>query len=397
MNQNTPKIADGLNARFNLLTGATGLVGQYLMRDLLLDGTPLAVIVRPKKKESAESRIEQVLLHWEKELDCRIPRPVILTGDVSQPNLGLVDTEYDWVAENCDTIIHNAAILKFNGADRNGEPWRTNLDGTGHVLELARKCEIKTLHYVSTAYVCGNREDTILESDFDDSEGFRNDYERSKFASEQLVRNADHFDSVTIYRPVVIAGDSKTGFTSTYHGLYVYLRLFALFIPEQARDENGKILTPVKIPMEGDEPRNVVPVDWVSAVFCELFRNPEAHGRTFHLAPDQCLTPSEVIDACYDYFDSHGVEFCGDELPEDHQQPDYAEKIFDNIAIYQQYESSDPGFDTTNLKKYAGHIVCPPIDAATIQRYLDFGNADNWGKRKPLKIAGKDEATECRA
>ena len=372
---------------YTLLTGATGLVGQYLMRDLLRSGAQLAVIVRPKKKEPVEVRIERILQYWELELECQIPRPVILAGDISEPNLGLDEQACQWVKQNCGSIIHNAAILQFNGADRQREPWKTNVGGTGHALQLADDCGIRNLHYVSTAYVCGNRDTTIMESDFDDSLGFRNDYERSKFAAEKLVRNADHFDKVTIYRPVVIAGDSQSGFTSTYHGLYVYLRLFALFIPEQERDQQGKILTPVKVPMEGDEPRNVVPVDWISDVFCKIFHNPKAHGRTFHMAPDKCLTPSQVIDACYEFFNSHGVEFCGEAVPDEYEQPDFAKQIFENIAIYQQYESHDPTFDTTNLKTFAGDLPCPPIDAETIHRYLSFGDLDNWGKKKRLVIA----------
>ena len=270
---------------YTLLTGATGLVGQYLMRDLLRSGAQLAVIVRPKKKEPVEVRIERILQYWELELECQIPRPVILAGDISEPNLGLDEQACQWVKQNCGSIIHNAAILQFNGADRQREPWKTNVGGTGHALQLADDCGIRNLHYVSTAYVCGNRDTTIMESDFDDSLGFRNDYERSKFAAEKLVRNADHFDKVTIYRPVVIAGDSQSGFTSTYHGLYVYLRLFALFIPEQERDQQGKILTPVKVPMEGDEPRNVVPVDWISDVFCKIFHNPKAVSYTHLTLP----------------------------------------------------------------------------------------------------------------
>ena len=375
---------------YALLTGATGLVGQYLMRDLLASGTHLAVLVRPKKNDPPEVRVERILQHWESELGHSLPRPVVLSGDVAEPNLGFSDTACQWIERHCDRMIHKAAILKFHSpGNRVSEPWRTNFHGTAHALDLAKRCHIQSLHYVSTAYVCGNRNDRILETDFDDSHGFRNEYERTKFEAEKLVRAADHIDSLTVYRPVVLSGDSQTGFTSTYHGLYVYLRLFSMFVPEQSRDEHGRILTPVKVPLQGDEPRNVVPVDWVSNVFCELFGNPEAHGRTYHMAPDRCLTPSEVIEACYDYFNSHGVEFCGDDIPDDHRHPEFAERIFDNIAIYQQYESNDPQFDTANLKRFA-NIACPPIDATTIHRYLDFGNADNWGKRRPLKVARPD-------
>ncbi len=36
--------------------------------------------------------------------------------------------------------------------------------------------------------------------------------------------------------------------------------------------------------------------------------NRDAHGHTFHLAPEECLTPKLIIDAGYKYFGSTGVE-----------------------------------------------------------------------------------------
>jgi hypothetical protein len=237
--------------------------------------------------------------------------------------------------------------------------------------------------------VCGNREGIILESEFDQGQSFRNDYEQSKFEAEKIVRESRDFRSVTIYRPVVVAGDSKTGFTSTYHGLFVYLRLFAMFVPHQERGPDGRILTQVRIPLEGDEPRNVVPVEWVSAVVQRLFDNEAAHGTTCHIAPDRKLTARQVIEACYDYFNSHGVEF-GVDAESQFSQPEFARQILDNVAIYSQYECSDPEFDTTTMKQFAGDIPCPEIDRDTIIRFLEFGESDQWGKRRATAIVAVD-------
>jgi len=41
-----------------LLTGGTGLVGQYLLKDFLASNMLLAVLVRPGKKLDARERIE---------------------------------------------------------------------------------------------------------------------------------------------------------------------------------------------------------------------------------------------------------------------------------------------------------------------------------------------------
>ncbi len=375
-----------------LLTGATGLLGQYIMRDMLRSGHQLVVVVRASKRDSAWARIERILQRIEIESGVAMPRPVVLEGDIQKQGFGLSSDDRQFVARHCDRMIHNAAILQFHGADPSGEPWTTNVQGTRNALEVCQHSGISHMHYMSTAYVSGCRTGTIAEDELDLGQDFRNVYEKSKFEAEQLVQESNQFETVTIYRPVVVAGDSVTGYTSTYHGLFVYLRLFAMFVPQQQRGPDGRILTPVHIPLDGDEPRNVVPVEWVSQVFCRIFENENAHGKTFHLAPQNRLTARKVIEACYEFFNSHGVEFCGNgHLFE--SQPDFAVQIMENVAIYSQYETSDPEFDTTNLNLFAKDIPCPEIDSATIQRFLKFGESDLWGKRRPTAILPTDPQT----
>lgn len=363
-----------------LLTGGTGLVGQYLLKDFLASNMLLAVLVRPGKKLDARERIEATMQRWEKKLDRHLPRPVILVGNINEPMLGLNDHDQCWVANHCDSILHNAAVLKFAGAEKTQDPWRTNLGGTENVLEFAAITSIAHLHYVSTAYVCGVRDTVVMESELDVDQTFRNDYESSKFDAEQLVAAAEHFETKTIYRPAVIVGDSQTGFTSTYHGMFLYLRLLSTLIPLQQKDENGIYQTPIKLPMNGDEPRNLVPVDWVSSVICHLVKTKSAHGRTFHLVPDECSTTRMFIDACCEYFNSGGVEYMGD--GERVGESGFAKMFFQNARIYQDYETSDPRFDKTNLNKFAGHLECPVIDSETIKRFITFGESDKWGRRR---------------
>jgi thioester reductase-like protein len=121
---------------YTLVTGATGLVGRYLVRDLLLNGHSLAVVVRTSKKLSAQDRMEQIMQHWEEELGRLLPRPVVLVGDIAEPGFAFSDEDRQWVADNVNCIIHSAAILEFYGEDRSGEPWRTNLGGTRNMIEL---------------------------------------------------------------------------------------------------------------------------------------------------------------------------------------------------------------------------------------------------------------------
>jgi thioester reductase-like protein len=199
-----------------LITGVTGLLGSYLVRDLLLDGRSLAVVVRRSRKQSAAARVETIVEHWEETLGKRLPRPTVLEGDLTRPLCGLDADALRWVGENCDELLNNAASLTFRGSDRQQEPWQTNVTGTSHVLTLARETGLRHFHHVSTAYVCGLRSGLIAEDDLDVGQGFGNDYERTKVEGEKLVRAAagaagGFLDTATIYRPSIIVGDSRTG------------------------------------------------------------------------------------------------------------------------------------------------------------------------------------------
>lgn len=365
-----------------LVTGATGLVGEYLIKDMLLAGQKVAVVARSSKQLSAAQRIETSLQRWEHVLGCDLPRPVVLEGDVTQSDLGLTASDKDWVKQTCQHLIHNAAVLNFFGQCKNAEPWKTNLCGTKNVLRLMEDCRIEGMHYVSTAYVCGDRTGTIMEEDCDVGQSFRNDYERSKFEAEKLVRSADLNQAPSIYRPVVIAGDSTSGYTSTYHGLYLYLRMMSLLVPQQERDFSGKILTKINLPISGNEARNVVPVEWVSEVLTHLLLTPKSHGRTFHLAPQQGITANQLVQYCYEYFGSTGVEFCGTDFQDGIPDNEFAAKFMEAIDIYRDYETTDPVFDATNTKKFSGHLDCPVLSRDVIHRYLKFGEQDRWGRAK---------------
>lgn len=367
--------------QYLLLTGATGLLGRYLTSDLLASGNKLALLVRGSKRDSAHQRVEALIQFWEQRLGKSLPRPVVLEGDIRQPLLGLDDEGVQWVARNCQAIVHSAASLKFHD-DGCGEPWLSNIDGTRHVLSLCEAANVRRLHYVSTAYVCGLRDGTIYESELDCGQEFRNDYEQSKLQAEKLVRSAKCLDQLTVYRPAVISGDSQTGYTNTYHGIYLYLRMMALIVPRQPVGPDGRRHTPLRLPMTGDERRNVVPVDWVSQVMCRLITNPEAHGRTYHLAPQECVTPGQGILAGYSYYNSTGVQWAGHQTIDPATYNNLEAEILPALTMYTSYERTDPTFDCQNVQQFASDIPCPVIDQSVLKTYIRYGEEDRWGKRR---------------
>ena len=368
-----------------LLTGATGLVGRFLTWDLLQRGHRLAVVIRPSERQTIQERIESILQMRERRTGVQLSRPVCLAGDVACDGLGLQPSDADWVAKNCSRVVHNAAVLTFFGKSREEDPWRTNVEGTRRMLNACSRWGIRDLHYVSTAYVCGTRPGMIREDELDCGQTFRNDYEESKFLAEKLVRDADFLKQLTVYRPAVITGDSVTGYTNTYHGLYSYLKLMSVLVWNTEPDADGRRYTPVQLQMRGDERRNLVPADWVSAVLCRLLETPEAHGGTYHLAPRRHVTPREVIEAGYRYFNSYGVEFCGASGQQADFLGDMDRDARENTTIYQSYETTDPTFDTTNLLRFAADLPCPEIDQEMLHRYWRYGEEDRWGKRRQPK------------
>lgn len=363
-----------------LLTGVTGLLGRYLYRDLATQGTPLAVLVRPKGKASAEDRVEALASWWEATLGRPLARPVCLEGDVTQSGLGLSTEARRWAAAMCGRVVHGAASLVFHGGGRTREPWLSNYNGTRNVAEFCESVGIDELHYTSTAYVCGTRNGTIRESELNVGQGFRNDYEECKYTAEAWLRDGARLDSLTVYRPAVIVGDSQTGHTTTYIGIYRFFQ-FAWLLSQQApREADGHCVLPVRLRMTGEECQNLVPVDWVSAVMTRLIATPEAHGRTYHLTPATPIRSSQVLEALADYFSIRGVSFAGYDGACNETLSELERLFYDYIDAHKDYLRAEPVFDTRNTRSAVPDLPCPEVDAPCLRRLIDFAVHDRWGR-----------------
>lgn len=371
----TPSTPDHL-----LLTGSTGLLGSYLVRDLLLAGRRLALVVRRDRKRSAASRVESVVQQWEESLGMSLARPVVFEGDLNEPFCGLGEEDRHWIHWNCGEILNNAASLSFRGSDRNAEPWLTNVTGTRNVLDLARETGIEHFHHVSTAYVCGLRSEVVLEDDLDVGQPFGNDYEMSKVEAEKMVRTADHLASATVYRPSIIVGDSRTGYTSTYHGFFAGLRLGHTLL---TRVSIGSTSGPALLGLIGvntSDHKNFVPVDWVSQVIAHAVQTPDARGRTLHVThpdPLPMLAVGRIIQEAVERYSQAAS-------PDDPDLCDerwFADNLRTQLDVYQSYFRNDPTFDRSNSDAIAGHIPCPALDDATLLRMSKYAIETDFGRR----------------
>ena len=362
---------------YHLLTGATGLLGRYLLRDLTLADVPLVVVVRSSRTESAEQRIETAMSSWEQQLGRALVRPVVMEGDISQPNLGLDATDINWLSSQADAMIHSAASLTFHADEEDGEPWRSNVGGTRHALELCRRANIRQMHHVSTAYVCGQRRGQILETELDEGQQLGNDYERTKVTAEKEVRASDCFDCVTVHRPSIIVGDSDTGYTTSYHGFYTPLRLVHAVTMAVPWEEVLQQDWMGGLDLSGEERKNLVPVNWVSAAMTWLISHPETHGQTYHLTNPKPATVADMLFA----FTTALARVASQNKPATNglSTSELFASYREQMKVYQSYWSDDPEFDSRNTTTAMPHLSCPEITEEVMQRLIDFAIRSNFG------------------
>ncbi|MFG2288184.1 SDR family oxidoreductase [Streptomyces sp. NPDC048595] len=216
-----------------LLTGATGFLGCRILRELLLDGDdgPLVVLGRGSPEE-LRVRVEAAVtwLAGPPLPESALARLRYVTGDVTQPGLGLAADERARVTDGLTRVWHSAAAL--NLVDSPAPLHRTNVIGTRHVLELAEQAPNAQLLHISTAYIAGRRRTGhILEDDLREDEGFQTPYEESKYTAERLV----HAWARRTGRPAVILRPS----------LLVTDRPIPTGLPRQPLDRLPQVLDPL--------------------------------------------------------------------------------------------------------------------------------------------------------
>ncbi|HHT9119047.1 MAG TPA: SDR family oxidoreductase [Candidatus Hypogeohydataceae bacterium YC41] len=430
-----------------LITGATGFVGSNLVKRLTGEGYRIIALCRKKEgwdrilNETRGEGIESLTPAQPRSNREHLEDVELIQGDITLPLLGLSGRRFRRLAWQVDTIFHSAAQTDFTNSNY---LFRTNVEGTRHLLQFALLGRKKHFHHISSAYVAGNFNGTFYEEDFNKKQSFNNSYEESKFSSEALVRRfaRQHTLPFTVYRPSVIVGDSETGRTQCYKGLYAFARAFYLIRELNSKRINGRVcqrepdrfadvklpilhrhvgagITPaptvslhlrtvsVKIPMRifGDPEAliNLVPVDYVVEAIKELSQKPEAHGKTFHLTNPRPITLSQIIDKLTRALRIEGVEtqcqastdlgvsslegyVSSESLANRKLNP--AERFFLHYTKpYLPYLRSRLCFDDTNTR-YAlnGDVACPEITQSLVSSLIDRALEDRWGARHEAGI-----------
>jgi thioester reductase-like protein len=263
------------------ITGFPGFITSRLIERLARPECQFFLLVQPQFVRQAVAQIEEI----SEQTGTPLESFVLVEGDISKPDLGISQSDLEVIQIETTEVFHLAALYDLSVPK--DAAFRVNLNGTKHVNDVV--CTIKNLrryNYISTCYVAGKRPGTILESELEHKAGFRNYYEETKYLAEIEVEKLKPTYPVTIYRPAVVVGDSSSGETAKYDGIY-YLIQYLRKAPSLLRLFN----------VGNDKVRlNLVPVDFVIDAISTLSRDKNAVGKTIALADPAPFTTAELFD-----------------------------------------------------------------------------------------------------
>ena len=104
------------------ITGASGFVGKVLVEKLLRscpDISRIYLLLRSKRGSTSEQRLaafcESEIFDKLRSAGCPIGKKLVaVEGDISQPKLGISDSQYDQLLEEVTIVFHSAASVRFD-------------------------------------------------------------------------------------------------------------------------------------------------------------------------------------------------------------------------------------------------------------------------------------------
>lgn len=356
-----------------LLTGATGFLGAYVLRDLIdLTDAEMVCLVRADTEEEGLRRIRRNLESYRLWHDGDEARLVPVLGDLGSPRLGLGEAGFDALAHRVDAIVHNGGQVNFIAPYAHLEA--ANVDGTREVLALATTAHLKPVQLVSTLGVYLTRKhvgQTVREDHAPpDAEGQYGGYNQSKWASEHLGLLArERGVPVAIHRPARITGDRSHGISNTGDYFNAWIR--------------GCVQLGMAPDAEGDF-FDMTPVDYVArAVVAVLLGAGDANGN-YHYFNARTLPVTDAVagirDAGYPIAHVPYAEWQRALMAAVLAEADNPLRPFAGLFPEQVADEADaereemPRFDCSATEAAVMALAgeCPPADRALFDRYLGF-------------------------
>ena len=252
-------------------TGFPGFIANQLIPGIIekyKDFKEFFLLVLPNMKESAEKIVQD----WCDKYSLPQETFHIVVGDITKKGLGLSSDDAKRMEETVTHVFHLAAI--YDLAVPQDIAFKVNVEGTNNVNQWVLTLQnLKRYTYFSTAYVAGTRTGILKEDELIRPPSFKNHYEETKYEAEVLVEELKEKVPVTIIRPGIVKGHSKTGETVKFDGPYMFLNLI------------DRLRNIPFFPKIGD-PRavvNLVPIDFIVDAVLFVSHNDIGEGKTYHM------------------------------------------------------------------------------------------------------------------
>ena len=163
-----------------LLTGANGLLGKRVTRDLILQDFEVFNLTRtPCTRKHVQNLVVDLSSDWE---SSKLPAQI-------------------------DAVIHLAQSNKYKQFPSHASDiFEVNVSSSSRLLEYARNSNAKVFIFTSTGGVYGTSDKPFHESQASQSTLPDNFYVSTKWCTETLIQNYSDFFNTVIFRPFFIYG-----------------------------------------------------------------------------------------------------------------------------------------------------------------------------------------------
>ncbi len=364
-----PRTDAGPRLMFPFVTGATGFLGAFVLRELLEATTArVACLVRAASQADGLARLHAAFARFA--LDCSglEERVDVVVGRLDEPRFGLDERHHERLSTDCDAIIHAGGSTSFAAPYAVLAP--TNVGGTIEVLRFASRVRAKPLHHVSSIGVfdCPSRRGTRVDegATLSDAVDVTGSYAQSKWVAEELVRAAGMRGlPVTIHRVGRLTGSSRTGACNREDFVN---RLFAACV------ELG--CTP-EVPADVD----LTPVDFVAKAIVRIAGEGSGSSGPWHLMNPATVSTNAIVAELA----AMGVVLRAVPLDvwrrrlRERAAADEASDLHSVLAVLEEADGGDATADapvvtcprtTAELSRLG--IRCPPPDASLLATYWRF-------------------------
>ncbi|WP_046496888.1 type I polyketide synthase [Streptomyces odonnellii] len=371
-------VRTAVDPRDVLLTGASGFLGAFLLRDLMRTTTArIHCLVRGADDSAAYERLRESLEWYRVWGQIDPERLFVLAGDLAEPRFGLAEDTFDGLAVTVDVVYHAGATVHWL------HPYpalkAANVGGTEEILRLAARHRTVPVHYVSTVGVFNGPVTPGVPLKVTDptgpAEALPSGYLQSKWVAEQVLDLArERGIPVSVYRVDVISGDQVNGACQTRD--FVWLTLKGLL-------QSGAV------PSGTGGRFHLLPADYVSAAILGVSRDPGSAGGTFHLFNRSSLSLADCVERLRGL--GYELRDTGREEWTEAVRSDRDNALLPLLHAFEMMTTDTDAFyppiDTAETDRaLAGTgIVCPPLTGELFDKYVEFFVAEGHFPAAPAR------------